>query len=177
MRLDHDWYPESLPDNVTIGERSWLYSTFAFLHYRSQRPSGVRIGNDTGVYYTTFFELGPEGEVQIGDFCTVVGAIINTNGRVVIEDYAFISHDVVIADRPLAVPPSTRGVDAPQPRVASPDILIGQNSWISARAVILGGATIGEGAIIGAAAVVDFDVPPYSLAAGNPGRIIGDTAR
>jgi len=44
--LAHDWFPRALPDNVVIGERSWLYSSFAFLHYRSDQPCGVRIGSD-----------------------------------------------------------------------------------------------------------------------------------
>ena len=31
------------------------------LHYRSQRPSGVTVGNDSGIYNGTFFDLGPDG--------------------------------------------------------------------------------------------------------------------
>ena len=166
--LEHDWYPEPLPGNVVIGERSWLYSSFAFLHYRSERPVGVRIGDDTGVYYTTFFELGPEGEVDIGDFCAIVGAIINTNGRVEIHDYAFVAHEVFICDVPVAVPPTGgAGGDGGGPR---PGIVIGENAWIGAKAVLLGGARIGEGSIVGAGAVVDFEVPPYTTVAGNPAR-------
>lgn len=170
--LPHDWYPEPIPSNVVIGDRSWLYSSFAFLHYRSERPCGLRMGNDSGVYYTTFFDLGPDGEVQIGDFCTVVGAIINTNGLIAIEDYAFIAHEVVIADGPAAVPPSPATAVA-APRGSPQEIRIGENAWVGARAVILGGATIGEGAIVGAGAVVDFEVPPYTVVAGNPGRVVG----
>jgi acetyltransferase-like isoleucine patch superfamily enzyme len=51
--------------------------------------------------------------------------------------------------------------------------VLADNVWIGARAVVLGGARIGEGSVVGAAAVVDFEVPPYSLAAGNPARILG----
>lgn len=172
LHLSHDWYPEPLPGNVVIGERSWVYSSFAFLHYRSEQPCGVRVGDDSGVYYTSFFELGPEGEVDIGDFCAVVGAVINTNGRVVIEDYAFIAHDVTIADEPVAIPPSSPSA-VPASGGERAEIRIGENAWIGARAIILGGATIGEGAIVGAGAVVDFEVPAYTVVAGNPGRLVG----
>ena len=170
--LEHDWYPEPLPRNVVIGERSWLYSSFAFLHYRSQKPCGVRIGDDSGVYCGSFFDLGPEGEVEIGDFCAVVGAIISTNGRVAIEDYAFIAHDVVIADQPVALPRSRTAARRASGR-HRPDIRIGENAWIGARAVILGGADIGAGAIVGAGAVVDSEVPAYAVVAGNPARVVG----
>jgi len=168
--LPHDWHPDPLPANVVIGERSWLYSSFAFLHYQSTRPCGVRVGADTGVYYTTFFELGPEGEVEIGDFCSIVGAIINTNCRVVIRDYAFIAHEVVIADQDAPAPPGAvkQGWSGP-----SAEIQVGENAWIGARAVLLGGASIGAGAIVGAGAVVDFDVPPLAVVAGNPAAVVG----
>jgi acetyltransferase-like isoleucine patch superfamily enzyme len=172
--LPHDWFPEPVPDNVQIGERSWLYSSFAFLHYRSQRDCGVRIGHDTGIYNGTFFDLNVNGEVVVGDFCTLVGAIISTNGRVSIGDYTFIAHEVTIADHYAAVPPlAEANIKSAN---ESSGIHIGPNTWIGARAVLLPGARIGEGAIVGAACIVSIDVPPYSIVVGNPARIVG-TAR
>ncbi|HVD60097.1 MAG TPA: acyltransferase [Gemmatimonadaceae bacterium] len=179
VMLDHDWFPHPLPRNVVIGERSWFYSSFAFVHSRSRRPVQLRVGTDTGIYNPSFFELGEQGEVEIGNFCALVGVTITTNSRVVIGDYAFISHDVIVADSVAAVPPGPHRqsdlAGEPASREASPRpeiITIGANSWIGARAVLLGGAHIGEGAIVGAATVVDFAVPPYSIAAGNPARVI-----
>jgi acetyltransferase-like isoleucine patch superfamily enzyme len=173
--LAHDWFPKPLPSNVLIGERSWLYSSFAFLHYRSQRPRGVRIGHDSGIYAGTLFDLGPDGEVDIGNYCTLVGPIISSNSRVVIGDYALISHQVVIADSFAAVLPGN--VDALDDNTGlatrSTSIAIGENVWIGAQAILLPGAHIGEGAIVGAAAVVDFEVPAYAIVAGNPARVVG----
>ena len=51
-------------------------------------------------------------------------------------------------------------------------IVIGDNVWIGEKAAILAGVTIGEGAIIGANAVVTKNIPPYSIAAGIPALII-----
>lgn len=170
--LTHDWFPRALPDNVELGEQSWLYSTFAFLHYQSKQPCGVRVGHDSGLYNGTFFDLGPEGEVEIGNYCTLVGAIIVTNQRVKIADYAFIAHEVVIADSWIARPyhedlrPEESSHDGKRPGVE-----IGSNAWIGAGATLLAGARIGEGAIVGAATVVDFEVPEYAVVAGNPAKI------
>jgi acetyltransferase-like isoleucine patch superfamily enzyme len=172
--LEHDWFPKPLPENVVLGERTWLYSSFAFRHYQSSRPAGVRAGNDTGLYNGTFFDLGPDGEVTIGDYSSLVGAIICCNGRVVIGDYVFIAHEVVLADSFAAVPFESRrlpNVRAEMTR-SQPAISIADKVWIGARAIILAGARIGQGAIVGAAAVVDFDVPPYTVVAGNPARIV-----
>jgi acetyltransferase-like isoleucine patch superfamily enzyme len=172
-RLEHDWYPAELPDNVSIGERSWIYSSFAFLHYRSR--IGARIGNDTGVYNGTFFDLGPQGSVEIGKFCSLVGLIVCSNRRVVLGDYVFVAHEVVIADGCAATPMDPgRGAARACEDVGtqSDEIVIGDDVWIGARAIILAGAHIGAGSIIGAASVVDFPVPPLSLVAGNPARIV-----
>lgn len=160
--LAHDWFPRPLPERVQIGPRSWLYSSYAFHHSHG----AVSIGADCGVYNGTQFELGPDGAVEIGDFCTVVGAIIATNGRVTIGDHTFIAHEVVIAGTPFALPPAEAAASRSAP------IEIGAGVWIGHRAVILGGVRIGEDAIIGAGTIVTADVAPGATAAGNPTRIL-----
>jgi acetyltransferase-like isoleucine patch superfamily enzyme len=171
IHLPHDWFARPLPDNVLIGPRSWCYSSFAFIHYRSRRPRGVCIGHDTGIYNGTFFDLGPNGEVEIGDYCTMVGAIISTNQRIVVGNYAMFAHEVVLADDAAMVPWS--GDD--QPANVGPiaeSIVVGENAWIGTRAVLLRGAWIGEGAIVAAGTVINSIVPPRTIVAGNPARIV-----
>jgi acetyltransferase-like isoleucine patch superfamily enzyme len=169
--LEHDWFPGALPANVMVGERSWLYSAFAFQHCRSRRPCAVRIGRESGVYHGSFFDLGPVGEVVIGDYCTLVGAVIACNSRVVIGDYVFVAHEVTFADA-FAATPGT-GPEAGEPATS---IVLGENCWVGARSVLLAGARVGTGAIIGAGAVVDFEVPPFAIVAGNPARVVGSCA-
>ena len=50
--------------------------------------------------------------------------------------------------------------------------ILGNDVWVGTNAVILGGLTIGDGAVIGAGAVVTKDVEPYSIVVGNPAREI-----
>ncbi len=57
-------------------------------------------------------------------------------------------------------------------RVPTAAVKIGNKAWIGARAIILKGVTIGEGAVVGAGSVVTKDVPAWTIAAGNPARII-----
>ncbi|MBV1837117.1 CatB-related O-acetyltransferase [Acetobacter estunensis] len=52
------------------------------------------------------------------------------------------------------------------------NIVIGHDVWIGARAIITSGVTIGSGAIIAAGAIVTKDVPPYTIAGGNPAKTI-----
>jgi acetyltransferase-like isoleucine patch superfamily enzyme len=57
------------------------------------------------------------------------------------------------------------------------DVLIGHRVWIGFRAVILPGVKIGDGAVVGAGAVVTRDVEAYNIVAGNPARKIGERNR
>lgn len=51
-------------------------------------------------------------------------------------------------------------------------VSIGNNVWIGDDVIILSGVTIGDGVVVGAGAIVTKDIPPYSIAAGNPARAI-----
>ncbi len=51
------------------------------------------------------------------------------------------------------------------------DIIIEENVWLGDRVMILGGVTVGEGAIIQAGAVVVSDIPPCAIAGGNPAKV------
>lgn len=66
----------------------------------------------------------------------------------------------------LVIPPSERDLYSKGP------IHIGNNVWIGDKASIFGGVTIGDGAIIGANSVVTHDIPAYSIAVGNPAKVI-----
>lgn len=169
-----DWWPEPLPTNVSFGEGCWLDTGYAFAHYRSARDPGVRVGSHTGLYHGTFFDLGPDGELDVGSYCTIVGALFATNARITIGDYVFVSYQVFFADSPFALPP----LGLPEERYRrymgeTGGITVEDDAWIGVQVVILGGVTIAEGAIVGAGAIVHEDVPPYAIVAGNPARTIG----
>ncbi len=175
--LPHDWFDRPLPVGVRLGERSWLYSSFAFLHCKSRQPSPVAAGRDSGIYNGTFFDLGPRGTVILGNHCSIVGAIFCTNRRIKIGNFVFISHEVVLADEDAPHPWQANESDEVHGDPTEDGIVIEDDVWIGAQATILGHLRIGAGAIIGAAAVVRENVPPLSICAGNPGRVVGYVKR
>lgn len=59
-----------------------------------------------------------------------------------------------------------------RPIVSKGPIRIGKNVWVGDKATILAGVTIGDGSIIAANSVITKDVPPYSVVAGSPAKII-----
>jgi acetyltransferase-like isoleucine patch superfamily enzyme len=134
----------------------------------------IRIGNDTGIYRGTFFELGPRARVEIGRYCALVGAILRSQREIRIGNYVFIAHEVVISD--CDGPGAARrqhDLGSAAPASCAPrGIRIGDDVWIGMRVTILAGVTIGEGAVVGAGAVVCDDVPAHTIVAGNPARVV-----
>lgn len=55
---------------------------------------------------------------------------------------------------------------------ASPKTIVGNDVWIGRSAIVLSGVNVGNGAVIGAGAVVTKDVPAYGIVAGNPAKLI-----
>lgn len=162
--LEHDWFPGAVPANVSIGDGSWVHSSYAFMRCRSVRPTAVSIGRHTGVYAWSSFELGPRGSVTIGDHCTITEVIFSTDGEVSIGDCCMISYQVVIADGPFPAPGRGGGLDG--------SITLEDNVWVGARCVLLPGARIGAGSVLATGSVLDQAIPPGVLAAGNPARPI-----
>jgi acetyltransferase-like isoleucine patch superfamily enzyme len=80
---------------------------------------------------------------------------------------------VVVADHFATTPHTPGSPGGREPAGSAATIVIGDDAWVGTRAVILAGARLGTGVIVGAGAVVDFEVPPYAIVAGNPARVVG----
>jgi acetyltransferase-like isoleucine patch superfamily enzyme len=160
--------PVPVPDNVEIGSGSQIWSRWAFLHYQSRQRPGLRMGCSSALWGMTMLDLGPDGELSLGDFCTLLDVTVATNGSVTIGDCAMIGHRVVIAGGPAPRPPRQ---DREPEEIPAP-IVIGSNTWITAGSVILPGARIGDDAVVGSGTVVDGEVPAGATAFGNPYRVV-----
>jgi len=181
-RLEWDWYPGTLPENVVIDETAYIESSFSFYLYRSEVKEGVTFGHGASMYHGTMFDVGPAGRVRLGNYALVNGARIICDSTIEIGDYALISWNVLIMDNyrlPFSAENRRREllkVAERSPRDLSaiqPDpVIIGANTWIGFGACILPGVHIGEGSVIGAKSVVVDSIPPNKVAAGNPARIV-----
>jgi len=160
-RVPNDWFPRDLPAGLQVGTRSLVATSYAFLH--CPQSATIRIGSVTGIYQGTFFDLGSSAHVEIGDNCTLVGAILRVQSALRIGNYTLVAHEVVITD--------SETIDSPTCQSIRP-ITIGDDVWVGMRAIILSGANIGHGAVIGAGAVVTGDVEPMTVVTGNPARIV-----
>ena len=65
--------------------------------------------------------------------------------------------------------PAYNGAGHPQ---SNGDVVIGNDVWIGTNVTIMSGVTVGDGAVLGACSVIAKDVPPYTIVAGNPGKVV-----
>ena len=129
---------------LAIGERLQLYSNTACTELAVGPGATLEIGDRCFINYGT--SIGATGSVRIGNDC-----LIGTYVMILDNDF----HDLKRRD----VRPPSRPV------------LLEDEVWLANRVIVLPGVTIGRGAAVGAGSVVVRDVPPRSLAVGNPARV------
>lgn len=181
--LPWDWHPGRVPENVVVDPEAYLETTYSFQLFRSAAADAVRIGRGSSIYLGVMFDVGTQGRVSIGEFTLINGARIICDAEVSIGDYCLISWNTVFMDT-LRLPAAATArrqelaaTAAREPRrmegvTPARPIRIRRNVWIGFDTCVLPGVTIGEGAVVGARSVVVEDVPPFSVAVGNPARVI-----
>jgi putative colanic acid biosynthesis acetyltransferase WcaF len=99
-------------------------------------------------------------------YCTLGrGVEVYNFAHITIGEQATVSQDTYLCSA------SHDFEDPTMPLIYEP-IAIGAHSWVAARCFVAPGITVGEGAVVGACSVVVKDVPPWTVVAGNPARII-----
>lgn len=148
-----------------------------------RRPGArVRIGRDCLIEGQIVAETA-EAQIEIGDNVYLGGGtLLACVASVRIGSDVLISYQCIITDSDNhSVRASIRRRDLADWRdggrhdwttTVTRPVIIGSHVWIGARAIILKGVQIGEGAVIGAGSVVTRDVPAWSVAGGNPARIL-----
>tara|TARA_Y100000588_G_scaffold373868_2_gene448235 strand:- start:5023 stop:5508 length:486 start_codon:yes stop_codon:yes gene_type:complete len=131
------------PERISIGDDVM----FMYGVYLSPAGSEITIGSNThfapyGVLY---------GPLTIGDNVAVAAHVV----------FASIGHGYDRTDIPMVEQPAQKK-----------EIVIEDDVWIGANAVVIGGVTVGTGSIVGAGAVVTKDVPPFSVVGGTPAEVI-----
>ncbi len=146
----------------------------AQLHIGRRWKAVSRItANSMGVNQPVYLHLGRNAVVEIGDDVGMSGCTITAKERISIGDRVLLGTGVIITDNDAhPIHPDKRNDYS---CVRKAPVRIGDDVFVGARAMILKGVTIGEGAVVGAAAVVTRSVPAYAIVAGNPARVIGDS--
>ena len=173
---------------ISIGN-SVLGKSFSVNYRVVRNKPSLSIGNECILLNDNIFE-SDSGFISIGS-----GTFINGGTRLISRSSITIGNNVTIAWGCMIYDHDSHSLDyrdriADQEQqlrdwhsgnfienknwetVNSKPIVIGDNVWLGFDVVVLKGVTIGEGAIIGAKSVVTRDIPAWSVAAGNPAKVI-----
>lgn len=133
-------------------------------------------GPDCYFQAPVYFDYGTN--ITFGEGCeTNFNLTVLDCGPITVGDHVLIGPNCTLAApmhpfHPAERNPRTRPDGSTYSLESAKPIVIGRDCWLASNVVVCGGVTIGEGCVIGAGSVVTRDIPPYSLAAGNPCRVI-----
>lgn len=129
--------------------------------------------NLIGLIQPCLFTVFPKAVISIGDDVGISGSTLRCSNRITIGNHTIVGSGCLIIDtdgHPLSA--SDRRMSDYYRHTKSLPIVIGDDVFIGARCIITKGVTIGNGAVVGAGSVVTHDVPPDTIVAGNPARIV-----
>jgi maltose O-acetyltransferase len=171
-----DWYRYRLSEELgEITARNHEASRRLSEVYREDPEKGLALFRDVVGSVGEGVDFRPPFYVEYGHHLTIGrGTFINTDFLALGGGAITIGEDVLIGpgvrfytpNHPLDPEHRRAGYERVQP------IVVGDNVWIGGSAVVLPGVTIGDDSIVGAGSVVTKDVPPRTVVAGNPARVI-----
>lgn len=148
-----------MPQNLWI---SPLRAVRAFFARRICASAGKEINVERGAIFSTKVTLGDRSGIGLN--CELHGEVHIGNDVMMAPECIFytVGHQTSRIDIPMRL----QGETSLQP------IYVGNDVWFGRRVMVMPGAHIGDGCVIGAGAVVTGEIPPYSIACGVPARVI-----
>jgi len=158
-----------IPQKIFLGDRVFIGKNCDLdVEYLD---SEIRIGDDVHISRDTVILAGV-GQTIINERVSI-GAGSFIYGSSGVE----IGKDSLLADHVRVMAGSHRYKDASKlirlQGACAKKTTIGQDVWLGSSAIVLGGVTVGDGAVVGAGAVVTKDIPSYGIAGGVPAKVIG----
>ena len=154
--------------NLTMGKKCSVDPS-AYIGYREHGGS-IRLGDNVVIRHGCVIRTCG-GKITIGDNVTInYNCIMHGLGGITIKNNVLLSPCVHIYAQNHGI---DRKASMRSQKQTGIGVMIGDDVWIGAGAVILDGVIIGNGVIIGANAVVTKNIPNYEIWGGNPARKIG----
>jgi acetyltransferase-like isoleucine patch superfamily enzyme len=162
------------PRRIEIGDRA-IVDDDCMLDARGS-AQGVTIGEGALVSRGAILSC-KEGPITVGARANLGWrCVVSSVGGVVIEEEALFASGCYVGGGRYHLDDRARSV-ASQGSFSKGPVHVGRGSWIGAHAVILDGVRVGDGAVVAAGAVVADEVPPFTIVAGVPARVIRERGR
>jgi acetyltransferase-like isoleucine patch superfamily enzyme/O-antigen/teichoic acid export membrane protein len=137
---------------------------------RVDQHGKLKTNESFSIYYDGDIIVFENGELELGSGYFNSNVKVRCKNKIKIGNNVAIAHDVTIMDS------DAHAIDYAGHQMTQP-ITIGDNVWIGSRAMILKGVNVGEGSIVAAGAIVTKDVPPNTIVAGSPAKVIRENVK
>lgn len=138
----------------------------------------IEIGNGTTILNNSRLSVygndSNKANITIGNNSYIgfgFSALASSKANITIEDNVLFASNVIVTNENHGMDPESTVPYMDQELTAN-DVFIGEGSWIGEKVCILSGVSIGKKCIIGAGSVVTKSIPSYSIAAGNPAKVL-----
>lgn len=145
--------------------RRWKRTAYLPSQFNIFRGARLDLEEDFSFYTGFSLYINPGSHLELGSGYANNGLNLSCFERI------SIGRDVAIAEH-VTIRDSDDHVLSGASRPTTAPVTIGNHVWIGMNAIILKGVTIGDGAVIAAGSVVTRDIPPATLAAGVPARVV-----
>ncbi len=161
------------PKKITIGSNTFIDDNVV-LDAKGEENRGIAIGENVYIGRNTILSC-KEGSIFLEDYCNIsANCMLLSETEIRLGKYCFLAGQCYLVAGGNHTFDDTSIPIMFQPSYSKGGITIGEDVWLGAGVIVLDGANIGSGTVVGAGAVVTESLPEYCIAVGSPAQKIRD---
>jgi len=161
------------PHKIALGANC-VVDDNVLLDAKGEKNDGLRLGDNVYIGRNTILSC-KEGSISVGEYTNIsANCSLLSETEINLGRYCFLAgHCYLVAGGNHSFDDLSRPIMF-QPSVSKGGIRVGDDVWLGAGVIVLDGASIGRGTVVGAGGVVTGPLPEFAVAVGSPARVIRD---
>lgn len=161
------------PKKITIGDNTFIDDNVV-LDAKGEDNQGITIGENVYIGRNTILSC-KEGSIHLEDYCNIsANCMLLSETEIRLGKYCFLAGQCYLVAGGNHTFDDTTVPIMFQPSYSKGGIAVGEDVWLAAGVIVLDGANIGKGTVVGAGSVVTESLPEYCIAVGSPAQKIKD---
>lgn len=161
------------PKKITIGDNTFIDDNVV-LDAKGEDNKGITIGENVYIGRNTILSC-KEGSIYLEDYCNIsANCMLLSETEIRLGKYSFLAGLCYLVAGGNHTFDDTSVPIMFQPSYSKGGIAVGEDVWLAAGVIVLDGANVGKGTVVGAGSVVTESLPEYCIAVGSPAQKIKD---
>jgi acetyltransferase-like isoleucine patch superfamily enzyme len=161
------------PKKITIGDNTFIDDN-GVLDAKGEENQGITIGENVYIGRNTILSC-KEGSIVLEDYTNIsANCMLLSETKIRLGKYCFLAGQCYLVAGGNHAFDDTAVPIMFQPSYSKGGILVGEDVWLGAGVIVLDGANVGKGTVVGAGAVVTESLPEYCIAVGSPAQKVRD---